>query len=130
MAEEQDVYNFIGETEIFWGVKKYIFTFFLFTLFICFAKAQMFDVNKPFFKGEDFFRPEFIKKNKIHTMFGEINTKQSMQIIKNQHLLQHYTFNNNGQLEKYTYTYYNGNKIDTNVIFYVQCQILPRLIFK
>ncbi len=78
----------------------------------------MFDVNKPFFKGEDFFRPEFIKKNKIHTMFGEINTKQSMQIIKNQHLLQHYTFNNNGQLEKYTYTYYNGNKIDTNVIFY------------
>jgi hypothetical protein len=99
-------------------VKKIVFSVFLVISVFGFLKAQMFDVNKPFFKGEDFFRPEFIKKNKIQSMFGEINTKQSMQIIKNQHLLQHYTFNNNGQLEKYTYTYFNGNKIDTNVVFY------------
>jgi hypothetical protein len=78
----------------------------------------MFDVNKPFFKGDNFFRPEFIQRNHIQTMFGEINTKQTMQVIKNQHLLQHYRFNKNGQLAQYTYTYYNGKQIDTNAVFY------------
>ncbi len=106
-------------------IKKIFFSTFqilllipLFIFSVLPASGQMFDVNKPFFKGEDFFVPQFIKRNHIQTMFGEIATKKTMDIIKNKHLLQHYRFNRNGQLEQYTYTYFNGNTIDTNVVFY------------
>ena len=62
-------------------------------------QAQLIDnANCQAFSDEPFFDAQFIKKNKIKTIHGEIKTKGNLEVIKDAKLVSKYEFDRDGKL--------------------------------
>lgn len=84
-----------------------------------YIKAQLLDNSKcSVFTDDPFFYSEFIKKNGIREITGEISTKESLQVIEQRNLVNTYLFDKKGQLLKQYRSFDNSNSKDTTVITY------------
>lgn len=79
-------------------------------------KAQIIDNSKGLLvDGESYFNPEFIKRNKIKTIVGELAVKEEMQPIRSKGLINYYEFDQEGRLVEKLKTFkLRGGRIDTS----------------
>jgi hypothetical protein len=88
----------------------------LLVLFMASAQAQIIDNSKGLLvDGESYFNPDFIKRNKIKRIIGELAVKEEMQPIRSKGLINFYEFDEEGRLiEKLKTFKLRGGRIDTS----------------
>lgn len=71
------------------------------------------------FTDDNFFNTDFIRKNKIKTIYGKTSTKKDNDIIREQDIVNLYEFDEQGRLIKQMYSHHsNGYRTDTTTIIY------------
>ncbi len=88
----------------------------VFFAFASFLNAQIIDNSKAILiDGESFFSSEFLKKNKIKTIVGELAVKEVMQPIRTKGLINLYSFDKEGRLVEKLKTFkLRGGRVDTS----------------
>lgn len=80
------------------------------------GNAQIIDNSKALLiDGESYFDADFIKRNKIKSITGELAVKEIMQPIRSKGLINHYEFDKEGRLVEKLKTFkIRGGRIDTS----------------
>ena len=101
-------------------IKRFVFTLFSLLGASLITIAQLVCIPNHNTETEDgFFNPEFIRLNKIKTVYGDISLKKTMQPIKPLGLDIRYEFYSSGKLKNKYETYYKKNRIkDTLCVHY------------
>ncbi len=88
----------------------------LLVLFALGLQAQIIDNSKGLLvDGESYFNPEFIKRNKIRRIIGELAVKEEMQPIRTKGLIHYFEFDREGRLVEKLKTFkLRGGRIDTS----------------